>query len=149
MIKRMFILFGCCFLYTAVKAQHPDTLVSIKNYLQFMRNNINTHEKTNKIKVSVYDSLIRLGTAREEQLKTSLASLQHQSDTEYPEMIKSFHFIMQSLVILKMDLKQNNYEHNENSRNEVIYLNKNIPVLIDKIYYFLEIERKLKLSNTN
>lgn len=144
MIKCLLALLWCCFLYTAAKAQHPDTLVSIKNYLQFMRNNVNTHEKTNQMKVAVFDSLIRLGSEREEQLKTSLQLLKNQSDSEYSEMVKSFHYIMQSLVLLKNDLKQNNYRHNESSRNEVIYLNKNIPLLMDKIYYYLELERKLK-----
>lgn len=106
-----------------------DSLSMLKDYLRKIQVVVNA-KQGGKEKVFKLDSLIGLGTSYRSQFKQQLKVFVMDGD-ERNLMQRSFDFILQSLVLYKVDLKEIG-----SSPMEMRYLNKNIPDLIARIKRF-------------
>ncbi|MCJ8210406.1 hypothetical protein MUY27_11860 [Mucilaginibacter sp. RS28] len=120
---------------------HTDSLFATKNYLQAITSTIN-QVKDPKQRVGKLDSLIRLGTEQKAIFERNMKVLLKENDQEYKMVSRSFNFILQSVILYKTDMKENNYRSNQSTKTELVYLNKNIPPLIDKIYRYCSVAQK-------
>lgn len=126
---------------TAQTGKSIDSLYAVKDYLLQVKAAVNT---TNvKEKQIALDSLIRIGIQQEKRLTRHLKVILPHRNDEREKTELSFHLILQSVALYRADLKQNS-----NSRPEAVYLNKNIPPLVNKIYYYCRLAVNLKDTNT-
>lgn len=127
---------------TAQTGKSIDSLYIVKDYLLRVKTVVNTTALPEK--TAVLDSLMRQGIQQEKRFAQHLKVILPNQQHEREKLELSFHFILQSIALYRADLKQNN-----NSRSEAVYMNKNIPPLVDKIYYFCRRAVYQKDSNTH
>ncbi len=104
-----------------------DYLSEIRNIVN--ENNIDKDKRLQKLKI-----LIKEASIKEKKFKADLKEVISIENPDYKLMTNSFHWILQSLVLYKSDISNNN-----NGLSEKKYLNRNIPSLIDKIYYHCKV----------
>ncbi|CAA7193773.1 hypothetical protein [Chryseobacterium potabilaquae] len=134
MIKKLLyitILLSCSPMILCQNREAIDSLFATKDYLSEIKKTINIQEDVNK--VQRIQKLIRAGSEKEERFKFFLKKIVN-DHTEYEDMIQSFHWILQSLVLYKSDLTTNVSEIEKNS--EKMYMNRHIPPLINQIYFY-------------
>lgn len=106
-----------------------DSLFMVKSYLLVIQETVNA-KKSEKQKIAKLDSLIRLATSHKRIFDRNLNDIV-KYEREAKEMKTSLNFILQSMVLYKTDLKSSG-----KSPSEILYLNKNIPILVNKIYHY-------------
>ncbi|WAC40044.1 hypothetical protein [Pedobacter sp. SL55] len=137
MIKKSIFALVLLFAALGAKSQtikNVDSLMAIKNYLLTIKEVINAKEFAIKHKIEKLDSLIKIGVLQESRFKKYLSKEANKNETE--NLIRQFHFIVQSAAIYKMDVKQAGFVINASSLGEIKYMNQHIPPLVDKINYY-------------
>ncbi|SHK55743.1 hypothetical protein [Epilithonimonas mollis] len=109
-------------------SKNIDSLFLVKDYLQNIRTTVNS-KINNQKKTEKLDSLIRTATKYKTIFDRNIRAIVKIREEE-TELRTAINFILQSMVLYRSDLK----DRSEN-RTEILYLNKNIPILINKIYY--------------
>lgn len=136
-MTKWLLLFGLlyCMNAEAQQQKHIDSLLMVKDYLLTLQQVVSDRETTLRKKVEQVDSLLKKGVYYETLFKTHLIPIV----TPYQEserLLQSFRFIVQSAILFKTDVKQQGYKPGKSSAAEVLYLNKNIPPLVDSIYRY-------------
>lgn len=111
-----------------------DSLLMINDYLSEMRNIVNENNIDKDERLQKLKTLIKEASIKEKKFKTDLKEVISIENPDYKLMTNSFRLILQSLVLYKSDISNNN-----NGLSEKKYLNRNIPPLIDKIYYYCKV----------
>lgn len=134
MIKQLII---CFFLFVplaaaAQSASRADSLWVVENYLTSIQHTINNPKLTEKQRIIHLDSLTRLATGYKQLFAAELKKFVS-DDRECENLNRSLNYILQSMVLYKSDIKNNNYKRSKSSNTELAYLNNNIPRLISSI----------------
>lgn len=111
-----------------------DSLYRVKAFLLVVKHTINNHQLTEKQRVVQLDSFIHEGSKLQRLFARHIRVVLNDS-AECETLERSLSFVLQSMVLLKTDLKGNNYKPGESSRGELDYMNKHIPPLVETIYH--------------
>ena len=136
MIKIMstIVLFVFSYFSLAQNRNAIDSLFQVKDYLLNVKHCINqgqtVEEKTIQLK-----RFIKLASSQEAIFERNATAV-IKNKQELKQLKTTLHFILQSIVLYHEDIKQKG-----KSPTESMYLNKNIPLLVDKIYYYCKIEK--------
>ncbi len=107
--------------------QLTDTLQRLLHIVQ----NTGTDLKAHADRVREF---MRLGTReREERLAYHINRLQPANETMKKDLLQQFRFIMQSLALYRSDLRKADFKPTESSEEELIYLRKKLPELIESL----------------
>ena len=115
-----------------------DSLFQVKDYLLNVKHCIN-EEQTGVEKIAQLKQFIKLASSQEASFERNATAI-IKDKQELKQLKTTLHFILQSIILYYEDINQNG-----KSPTESLYLNKNIPPLVDKIYYYCKIE-KLKVQ---
>lgn len=134
MIKQLII---CFFLFAplaaaAQSASRADSLWVVENYLTSIQQTINNPKLTEKQRIIHLDSLTRLATGYKQLFAAELKKVVL-DDRECENMNRSLNYILQSMVLYKSDIKNNNYKRSKSSGEEAAYLNTTIPAFISRL----------------
>lgn len=119
----------------AQQQKHVDSLFMVEEYLLLLQRVVSDRGTTQRKKVEQVDNLLKKGVYYESLFKTHLAPIVP-AYQERERLQQSFRFIIQSAILFKTDMKQQGYKPGKSSRGEVLYMNKNIPPLVDSIYRY-------------
>lgn len=140
----LFLLLLFSIKVNAQTAKGIDSLFLVKNYLLDVQTIINAKQLENQ-KIEKLDSFIRSATKQKAIFGRNINSIV-QNNQEAEEMKTSLNFILQSMVVYKTDIKNNQPKQ---ARTEILYLNKNIPILINKIYFYTKRFQNFREEKTN
>lgn len=130
MIRSLLILFLLIPIKSIARdSPNSDSLLLVKNYLLDIQRVIN-EKVTEQERLGALDSLLQRASVQKTRLEYNL-NLIVKNGQIAGEMTAVFNFIIQSLILYKTDLRNKS----ENT-SEMEYLNHNIPILVDKIYYY-------------
>ena len=115
-----------------------DSLFQVKDYLLNVKHCIN-EEQTGEEKTIQLKRFIKLASSQEAIFERNATTI-IKNKQELKQLKTTLHSILQSIILYYEDITQN-----DKSPTEILYLNKNIPPLVDKIYYYCKIE-KLKVQ---
>lgn len=137
MIKRL-LIFTLFFFFSIImvsKAQRAniDSLIFINNYLLDIKSTVTATKLSGKKKISTLDNLIRLGSKNQAIFEKHLSGVVGKDESKY--LISKYRFVVQSAIVYKTDFKQNGFKENKSALNEKLYLNKEVPPLVDRIYH--------------
>ena len=144
MIKIMstIVLFVFSYFSLAQNRNAIDSLFQVKDYLLNVKHCINqgqtVEEKTIQLK-----RFIKLASSQEAIFERNATAI-IKNKKELKQLKTTLHFILQSIILYYQDINQNG-----KSPTESLYLNKNIPPLVDKIYYYCKIEKLEEQINLN
>ena len=134
MIKSIYI--GFLVLFTTITfAQNKsdiDSLFQVKDYLLNVKHCIN-QEQTVEEKTAQLKRFIKLASSQEAIFERNATAI-IKNKKELKQLKTTLHFILQSIILYHEDINQNG-----KSPKESFYLNKNIPPLVDKIYYYCKV----------
>jgi len=116
-----------------------DSLFLVKNYLLEIQNTVNSKESP-KQKIGKLNALIKLVTTQKAVFNRNITKVVKNND-EAKTLKSSLNFILQSMVLHKSDLR---VAPKPCGTNEAAYLNKNIPVLVDKIYFYCNQSKEIR-----
>jgi len=125
----------------AQSTQRADSLLMIKKYLLGVQKSVNM-KQTKMQKIITLDTLIAKGIKEEQVLQRNIARRLKESANQQDELLRTFHFIVQSLALYKSDLKSEGASPLEDR-----YLNEKIPVLIKLIDRYRDIDDDKKKRN--
>lgn len=111
-----------------------DSLFQVKDYLLNVKHCIN-EEQTGEEKIAQLKQFIKLASSQEAIFERNATAI-IKNKKELKQLKTTLHFILQSIILYHEDINQNG-----KSPTESFYLNKNIPPLVDKIYYYCKIEK--------
>lgn len=111
-----------------------DSLFQVKDYLLNVKHCIN-EEQTGEEKIAQLKQFIKLASSQEAIFERNATAI-IKNKKELKQLKTTLHFILQSIILYHEDINQNG-----KSPTESFYLNKNIPPLLDKIYYYCKIEK--------
>ena len=111
-----------------------DSLFQVKDYLLNVKHCIN-EEQTGEEKIAQLKQFIKLASSQEAIFERNATAV-IKNKQELKQLKTTLHFILQSIILYHEDIKQKG-----KSPTESLYLNKNIPPLVDKIYYYCKIEK--------
>ncbi|MEZ7509823.1 hypothetical protein QO190_12740 [Cloacibacterium sp. Arc13] len=111
-----------------------DSLFQVKDYLLNVKHCIN-EEQTGEEKIAQLKQFIKLASSQEAIFERNATAI-IKNKKELTQLKTTLHFILQSIILYHEDINQNG-----KSPTESFYLNKNIPPLVDKIYYYCKIEK--------
>ena len=111
-----------------------DSLFQVKDYLLNVKHCIN-EEQTGEEKIAQLKQFIKLASSQEAIFERNATAI-IKNKKELKQLKTTLHFILQSIILYYQDINQNG-----KSPKESFYLNKNIPPLVDKIYYYCKIEK--------
>lgn len=111
-----------------------DSLFQVKDYLLNVKHCIN-EEQTGEAKIAQLKQFIKLASSQEAIFERNATAI-IKNKKELKQLKTTLHFILQSIILYHEDINQNG-----KSPTESFYLNKNIPPLVDKIYYYCKIEK--------
>ncbi|PPZ91899.1 hypothetical protein C3729_07530 [Cloacibacterium normanense] len=111
-----------------------DSLFQVKDYLLNVKHCIN-EEQTGGEKIAQLKQFIKLASSQEAIFERNATAI-IKNKKELTQLKTTLHFILQSIILYHEDINQNG-----KSPTESFYLNKNIPPLVDKIYYYCKIEK--------
>lgn len=124
-------------------SKNIDSLFLVKNYLLEISNTVNIKENP-KRKLIQLNQLIKTATQQKSVFERNIIKvIKNKKETE--DMNLSLNLILQSLILYKSDY---NRKPKPCGRNEAAYLNKNISILVDKIYYYCERTKREQAENT-
>ena len=112
-----------------------DSLFQVKDYLLNVKHCIN-EEQTGEEKIAQLKQFIKLASSQEAIFERNATAV-IKNKKELKQLKTTLHFILQSIILYHEDINQNG-----KSPTESFYLNKNIPPLVDKIYYYCKIENR-------
>ena len=140
MIKIMstIVLFVFSYFSLAQNRNAIDSLFQVKDYLLNVKHCIN-QEQTVEEKTAQLKRFIKLASSQEAIFERNATTI-IKNKQELKQLKTTLHSILQSIILYYEDINQNG-----KSPTESLYLNKNIPPLVDKIYYYCKIE-KLKVQ---
>ena len=119
-----------------------DSLFQVKDYLLNVKHCIN-EEQTRQEKIAQLKQFIKLASSQEAIFERNATAI-IKNKKELKQLKTTLHFILQSIILYHEDINQNG-----KSPTESLYLNKNIPPLVDKIYYYCKIEKLEEQINLN
>ena len=118
-----------------------DSLFQVKDYLLNVKHCIN-EEQTRQEKIAQLKQFIKLASSQEAIFERNATAI-IKNKKELKQLKTTLHSILQSIILYYEDINQNG-----KSPTESLYLNKNIPPLVDKIYYYCKIEKLEELKRT-
>ena len=133
-MKKILLLFLLISIFANAQKSRIDSLLVISDYLSEIRNTVNENSIDKVQRLQKLKVLIKEASAKEKNFKSNLKEIIPTNNYDYKMMTNRFHLILQSLVLYKSDISNNN-----NGLSEKKYLNQNIPPLIDKINYHCKI----------
>ena len=119
-----------------------DSLFQVKDYLLNVKHCIN-EEQTGEEKIAQLKQFIKLASSQEAIFERNATAI-IKNKKELKQLKTTLHSILQSIILYHEDINQNG-----KSPTESLYLNKNIPPLVDKIYYYCKIEKLEEQINLN
>ena len=136
MIKIMstIVLFVFSYFSLAQNRNAIDSLFQVKDYLLNVKHCIN-QEQTVEEKTIQLKRFIKLASSQEAIFERNATAV-IKNKQELKQLKTTLHFILQSIILYHEDINQKG-----KSPTESFYLNKNIPPLVDKIYYYCKIEK--------
>lgn len=147
MIKIIYI--GFLVLFTTITfAQNKsdmDSLYQVKNYLLDIRSTVNVKDWNGAQQLIKVEQLIEKGKSYETQFPLWLKTVIREDSWHSTEMKRQFTLILQTLALYKSDLimLQNKRPTNQ---EELEYLNRKIPKLVDTIYYYCKLAEEERLK---
>ena len=147
MIKSIYI--GFLVLFTTITfAQNKsdmDSLFQVKNYLLDIRSTVNVKDWNGAQQLIKVEQLIEKGKGYETQFPLWLKTVIREDSWHSTEMKRQFTLILQTLALYKSDLimLQNKRPTNQ---EELEYLNRKIPKLVDTIYYYCKLAEEERLK---
>ena len=147
MIKSIYI--GFLVLFTTITfAQNKsdiDRLYQVKNYLLDIRSTVNVKDWNGAQQLIKVEQLIEKGQRYETQFPLWLKTVIREDSWHSTEMKRQFTLILQTLALYKSDLimLQNKRPTNQ---EELEYLNRKIPKLVDTIYYYCKLAEEERLK---
>ena len=147
MIKSIYI--GFLVLFTTITfAQNKsdiDSLYQVKDFLLDIRSTVNVKDWNGAQQLIKVEQLIEKGKGYETQFPLWLKTVIHEDSWHSTEMKRQFTLILQTLALYKSDLKmlQNKRPTNQ---EELEYLNRKIPKLVDTIYYYCKLAEEERLK---
>ena len=147
MIKSIYIGFLVLFA-TITFAQNKsdmDSLFQVKNYLLDIRSTVNVKDWNGAQQLIKVEQLIEKGQRYETQFPLWLKTVIREDSWHSTEMKRQFTLILQTLALYKSDLimLQNKRPTNQ---EELEYLNRKIPKLVDTIYYYCKLAEEERLK---
>lgn len=109
-----------------------DSLFQVKDYLLNVKHCIN-EEQTREEKIAQLKQFIKLASSQKAIFERNATAI-IKNKKELKQLKTTLHFILQSIILYHEDINQNG-----KSPTESFYLNKNIPPLVDKIYYYCKV----------
>lgn len=136
MIKKAIIVFILLLVNFSLAQNRSaiDSLFQVKDYLLNVKHCIN-EEQTGEEKIAQLKQFIKLASSQEAIFERNATAI-IKNKKELTQLKTTLHFILQSIILYHEDINQNG-----KSPTESFYLNKNIPPLVDKIYYYCKIEK--------
>ena len=147
MIKSIYI--GFLVLFTTITfAQNKsdiDSLYQVKDFLLDIRSTVNVKDWNGAQQLIKVEQLIEKGKSYETQFPLWLKTVIREDSWHSTEMKRQFTLILQTLALYKSDLKmlQNKRPTNQ---EELEYLNRKIPKLVDTIYYYCKLAEEERLK---
>ena len=147
MIKSIYI--GFLVLFTTITfAQNKsdiDSLFQVKDFLLDIRSTVNVKDWNGAQQLIKVEQLIEKGQRYETQFPLWLKTVIREDSWHSTEMKRQFTLILQTLALYKSDLKM---LHNKRPTNqeELEYLNRKIPKLVDTIYYYCKLAEEERLK---
>ena len=147
MIKSIYI--GFLVIFTTITfAQNKsdmDSLYQVKNYLLDIRSTVNVKDWNGAQQLIKVEQLIEKGKSYETQFPLWLKTVIREDSWHSTEMKRQFTLILQTLALYKSDLimLQNKRPTNQ---EELEYLNRKIPKLVDTIYYYCKLAEEERLK---
>ena len=147
MIKSIYI--GFLVLFTTITfAQNKsdiDSLFQVKVFLLDIRSTVNVKDWNGAQQLIKVEQLIEKGKSYETQFPLWLKTVIREDSWHSTEMKRQFTLILQTLALYKSDLKM---LHNKRPTNqeELEYLSRKIPKLVDTIYYYCKLAEEERLK---
>ena len=135
------VFFSFCHFSLAQNRSAIDSLFQVKDYLLNVKHCIN-EEQTGEEKIAQLKQFIKLASSQEAIFERNATTI-IKNKQELKQLKTTLHSILQSIILYYKDINQNG-----KSPTESFYLNKNIPPLVDKIYYYCKIEKLEELKRT-
>ena len=112
-----------------------DSLWIVTTYLQAIQKSI--PKETHKVALTMkqLDSLIGLGNQQKQMLERQLNVIISDKPKEINDFLKQYDLVLQSAVVLKTDLQQNQFGTKQ-TNEEMAYLDKKSAYLINKLYFY-------------
>lgn len=132
-ILMIIVFFSFCHFSWAQNRSAIDSLFQVKDYLLNVKHCIN-EEQTGQEKIAQLKQFIKLASSQEAIFERNATAI-IKNKKELKQLKTTLHSILQSIILYYEDINQNG-----KSPTESLYLNKNIPPLVDKIYYYCKIE---------
>ena len=126
------VFFSFCHFSLAQNRSAIDSLFQVKDYLLNVKHCIN-EEQTGEEKIAQLKQFIKLASSQEAIFERNATAI-IKNKKELKQLKTTLHFILQSIILYHEDINQNG-----KSPTESFYLNKNIPPLVDKIYYYCKV----------
>ena len=126
------VFFSFCHFSLAQNRSAIDSLFQVKDYLLNVKHCIN-EEQTRQEKIAQLKQFIKLASSQEAIFERNATAV-IKNKKELKQLKTTLHFILQSIILYHEDINQNG-----KSPTESLYLNKNIPPLVDKIYYYCKV----------
>lgn len=150
MIKSICMVFLVLFT-TITIAQNKsdiDSLYQVNNFLLDIRSTVNLKKWNGAQQLIKVEQLIEKGKGYETQFPLWLKTVIREDSWHSIEMKRQFTLILQTLALYKSDLKmlQNKRPTNQ---EELEYLNRKIPKLVDTIYYYCKLAEEERLKKTH
>ena len=147
MIKSIYIGFLVLFA-TITFAQNKsdmDSLFQVKVFLLDIRSTVNVKDWNGAQQLIKVEQLIEKGKSYETQFPLWLKTVIREDSWHSTEMKRQFTLILQTLALYKSDLimLQNKRPTNQ---EELEYLNRKIPKLVDTIYYYCKLAEEERLK---
>ena len=140
-IMSTIVLFVFSYFSLAQNRSAIDSLFQVKDYLLNVKHCIN-QEQTVEEKTIQLKRFIKLASSQEAIFERNATAV-IKNKQELKQLKTTLHFILQSIILYHEDIKQKG-----KSPTESMYLNKNIPPLVDKIYYYCKIEKLVEQKRT-
>lgn len=134
-ILMIIVFFSFCHFSLAQNRSAIDSLFQVKDYLLNVKLCIN-EEQTGEEKIAQLKQFIKLASSQEAIFERNATTI-IKNKQELKQLKTTLHSILQSIILYYEDINQNG-----KSPTESLYLNKNIPPLVDKIYYYCKIENR-------
>mgnify|MGYP000873556568 CR=1 FL=1 len=137
MAKWILVIGIFMFLTIKINAQkkYIDSLMTVTTYLLDLKSTVNDTITPVQLKVNKLDSMVRLATKFQAIIDNSGKKV-IAIDNVFEKIRNDFRFVIQSVILYKTDIKEQEYKISERLLQEKLYINKNIPPLVDKIYYY-------------
>ena len=122
-----------------------DSLFQVKDFLLDIRSTVNVKDWNGAQQLIKVEQLIEKGQSYETQFPLWLKTVIREDSWHSTEMKRQFTLILQTLALYKSDLimLQNKRPTNQ---EELEYLNRKIPKLVDTIYYYCKLAEEERLK---